>query len=480
MIRLCVHVHHMGSRNPARHRGAFRAVPISFLTLLVVLGILVPGAAEVRKDRTVVLVSVDGLGHRYLTDPRADMPTIRRLAREGAAADGMVTVFPSVTWTAHASISTGCYPRRHGILANDIFDRSANQKITLLCDPVYEPQEILRAPTVYEVANRSGLVTAGVLWPLTRNTRAMQFAAPDMPGDDAWTRFGTPRWIERLREIGLPVDDHGRWCRESGGGVPRDWLYTRMARQLLLEHQPNLVLIHLVEPDHVQHRTGPYSADAYWAASYADDRVRDIVEAIAASPRAASTYLIVCSDHGFYPFRRTIQPNVLLRQMGLVELKNGKAVPRGAWCLSQGGAAAVYILDQARRKELLTELAQRLAAIEGIERVLFGEEVRQLGQATPEDHPWAPDLWLAARRDYVFGEGASGEEVVLQRPTVGGSHGYLADDPDMWAMCVIWGPGITPGTRLGKVRIVDLAPTVASLLGLELPGADGRALLTVP
>ncbi len=72
-------------------------------------------------------------------------------------------------------------------------------------------------------------------------------------------------------------------------------------------------------------------------------------------------------------------------------------------------------------KRALAELAQRLATIEGIERVLVGDEVRQVGQATPEEHPWAPDLWLAARRDYVFGEGASGEEVVLQRPTVGGS-----------------------------------------------------------
>jgi predicted AlkP superfamily pyrophosphatase or phosphodiesterase len=435
--------------------------------------------AEVRKDRTVVLVSVDGLGHAYLQDPKADMPTIRRLAREGAMAEGMVTVFPSVTWAAHATISTGVYPRRHGILANDVFDRNTRQKVTLLCDPVYEPAEILRAPTIFDVAYRAGLVTAGVLWPLTKNTRTMHFAAPDMPGDDAWERFGTPQWIAALREKGLPVDDHGRWCRESGGGVPRDWLYTRMTRQLLLEHQPNLILIHLVEPDHVQHRTGPYSGDAYWAASYADDRIRDIWEAILASPRAKSTYLIVCSDHGFFTIRKTIQPNVLLRELGFVEIKEGKVVPRSAWCMGQGGAAAVYILDAAQRKEIIAELAQRFAQVEGVERVLVGNEVQAVGQAVPEEHPWAPDLWLAAKRDYVFGESASGD-LIVERPTVGGTHGYLPDDPDMWAMCVIWGPGITPGTRLGKVRLVDLAPTIAALLGLDFGHADGHPLVTVP
>ncbi len=451
------------------------------VTTIVLLAALFASLAwaEVRKDRTVVLVSVDGLGHAYLRDPKADMPTIRRLAREGAMAEGMVTVFPSVTWTAHATISTGVYPRRHGILANDIFDRTIRQKVTLLCDPVYEPTEILRSPTIYDVAYRAGLVTAGVLWPLTKNTRTMHFAAPDMPGDDAWSRFGTSRWIDALREKGLPVDDHGRWCRESGGGVPRDWLYTRMTRQLLLEHQPNLILIHLVEPDHVQHRTGPYSGDAYWAASYADDRIRDIWEAILASPRAKSTYLIVCSDHGFFPIRKTIQPNVLLRELGFVEIQGGKAVPKAAWCLSQGGAAAVYVLDDTRREGVAAGLAARVARVEGIGRVLVGAEVQALGQAVPEEHPWAPDLWLAAKRDYVFGESISGD-LIVERPTVGGTHGYLPDDPDMWAMCVIWGPGITPGTQLGKVRIVDLAPTIAALLGLEFGHADGRPLVHVP
>jgi len=47
----------------------------------------------------------------------------------------------------------------------------------------------------------------------------------------------------------------------------------------------------------------------------------------------------------------------------------------------------------------------------------------------------------------------------------------------MWAMCVIWGPGIQPGTRLGKVRIVDIAPTIAAILGVELPETDGRVLI---
>lgn len=430
-----------------------------------------------RPDRTVILVSIDGLANFYLDDPRAEMPTIRQLAREGARADGMVTSFPSVTWCAHATLATGQWPSKHGVLANDYFDRQSKQKVTLLCDPVFDKDQIVRVPTVYDVAHQAGLITASVVWPATRNAKTLTFSAPDMPGDEAWTQFGTPAWISELRQAGLPVDSHGKWCREATGGAPRDWLYTRMVRRLLQKHQPNLILVHLVEPDHVQHRTGPRSADAYWCASYSDDRIRDILEAVRESPRAQNTFLIVCSDHGFFPFDKVIQPNVLFRQLGFVKLVNGQPAEQKVWAIAQGGSAAVYVLDSANRSSIVSKLAAEFKQVEGIAAVLTGPAIKELGQSTAEEDPRCPDLWLAAKKGYSFGETASGEQVVVSRSGIGGSHGYLPDDPDMLAMCVIWGPGIAAGTQLGKIQTVDIAPTAATILGLTLPASDGRSLV---
>ncbi len=76
---------------------------------LLLLAVAPVPAAEVRH---VVLVSVDGLAATYLDDPKADLPTLRELRRRGAAADGMITTFPSVTWPSHTSLITGTTPRR--------------------------------------------------------------------------------------------------------------------------------------------------------------------------------------------------------------------------------------------------------------------------------------------------------------------------------------------------------------------------------
>jgi predicted AlkP superfamily pyrophosphatase or phosphodiesterase len=256
----------------------------------------------------------------------------------------------------------------------------------------------------------------------------------------------------------------------------RDWLYTRMAAQVIQKHSPNLLLLHLVEMDHVQHRTGPRSAEAYWCARYSDDRLRDLVEAVEHSTLADKTTLFVCSDHGFEPIRHNIHPNVLLRKLGLLEVQEGKPAMPAAYCVSQGGSSAVYVLDRDRREQILKQLQEGLAGIEGVEAVLDARQFTRLGQPTPEQDPRGADLWLAAKYGYSFDDAVTGEEVVSHLKTTVGTHGHLPDQPALLATCVVWGAGVKPGTELGKVNNLSIAPTIARMLGVELPAADGKPL----
>jgi len=421
-----------------------------------------------QSDRCVVLVSIDGLANFYLDDPKAQMPTIRRLAREGARAQGMVCCFPTVTWPSHTTMVTGVSPARHGMIGNSYLDRQTGKPVALLGDPVYDKDQVVKAATIYDVAHAAGLKTASICWPATRNARTLDWTVPDMSGD-GWERFGTKSWLAELRQTGLPVDSHADWCNQPVGGILRDWLYTRMAAQVLEKHAPNLLLIHLVEPDHVQHRTGPRSPEVYWCASYEDDRIRDLVEAIERCPMAGKTTLVVCSDHGFFPVRNEITPNVLLRKLGLIEVSGTQISKQSAFCLSQGGSCGVYVLDDARRAQITEQLCKELAAIKGIAAVFGPEQFAELGQPTRDQDPHAPDLWLVAKRAFSFGGSPLGENVVTPSATVTGTHGYLPDQPDMLAMCVVWGPEIKAGSDLGKIRETDLAPMIARILGLKMP-----------
>lgn len=422
------------------------------------------------KDRAVILISVDGLSHSYLNDPRAELPTIRELARQGAVADGgMVASFPTVTWPNHTTLVTGVTPARHGVLGNSYLDRKTVKSVTLLTDPVYDKEDLVRVPTVYDAAAGAGLKTAGIVWPATRNAKNLHWNVPDMGRPDDWPTFATSDWLAEMREAGLPVDKHSLWCKEASGGVQRDWLYTRMLAHVWKHHRPHLVLIHLVEVDHVEHRFGPNSPEAYWAVSYADDRVRDIVRTVQESDRADRTTIIVASDHGFFPIERDIRLNVLFKKLTTA---SGEPAVRS---LSQGGAAMIYILDETNRKELTARIQEELKGVEGVEKVFAPSEFASVGQAPPATDERSPDLWVAVQSGYTVTDSNEGEAVIVPR-SHGGTHGYSPDHDDLLALLVLSGGKVESGVKLGRVSNLDVAPTIAELLDVPFPGTEGRPL----
>jgi len=60
-----------------------------------------------------------------------------------------------------------------------------------------------------------------------------------------------------------------------------------------------------------------------------------------------------------------------------------------------------------------------------------------------------------------------------------GSHGHDPALPDLHATFVAWGSGIKHGARLGEISNMDVAPTIARLLGFSIPNAEGKALKEV-
>jgi predicted AlkP superfamily pyrophosphatase or phosphodiesterase len=432
----------------------------------ILLAVLLAGCAQTAADglvhgRFVVLVSVDGLPADVLRDPKVPMPTLRRLAAEGAQADGMRVVLPSVTWPSHTTLVTGVRPGRHGVIGNSYLDRETFDRVPLLPDPLFDKDQIVKVPTIYDLAHRAGLTTAAVVWPATRNAKTLDWTVPDVGTKELWEKYSTPSWLAELREEGIPVDRQEAWVKEKAG-VQRDWMYTRAAVQAIRKHRPNLVLLHLIELDHVQHAKGPRTPEADWAASHADDRIRDVVEAVEAAGLKGRATIVVTSDHGFHAYDQTLLPNVALRQAGL---------QRTARSLSQGGAAFVYLKDPSAR----AAVREALAGLDGIQLWIEPADYALHGMATPEQDPRMPDLVIAAKEGYAFGDADEGEDATASHPRRG-AHGHLPSEPKLHAAFVAWGAGVRPGSRSGVIDSVDVAPTVARLLGLKMEGVEGKVL----
>ena len=116
-----------------------------------------------------------------------------------------------------------------------------------------------------------------------------------------------------------------------------------------------------------------------------------------------------------------------------------------------------------------------MKSVEGIGDVITPERFAGLGLPQPGKDPQMFDILLAAKGGYSF-SGAAGGAVTAAVSQQAGSHGYLAEDQDLDAIFIASGYGVKPGAKLGGVRSIDVAPTIANLLGVPLPNIKGKAL----
>jgi len=124
--------------------------------------------------------------------------------------------------------------------------------------------------------------------------------------------------------------------------------------------------------------------------------------------------------------------------------------------------------------ELVPELRRIFTGAEGVEGVYGVEDFAKLGLPTPTQSDQAPDLVLTATPDYMFGNESDGDLITHGPPA--GTHGYLNSDPQMQAIFIAWGVGVPKGIQLGDISNLDVAPTVAALLGIEMKRAKGHAI----
>ena len=83
-------------------------------------------------------------------------------------------------------------------------------------------------------------------------------------------------------------------------------------------------------------------------------------------------------------------------------------------------------------------------------------------------------LFLDPAEGYTTAAGVSGGFLVASPRR--GDHGYIPDAPAMHTGLIIAGAGIRAGIGMPFARQIDIAPTVARLLGLTLPKAEGVAM----
>jgi len=439
----------------------------------VLLSLIVPtwSASEAQNAPAVpvVLISIDGLKPDYVLDADKQglkIPNLRRLVAEGAHATGVTGVLPTVTYPSHTTMVTGVAPAKHGVIANSPFDPFSKN-----LNGWYWYAEDIRVPTLWDACAKARIVTGSVDWPVTVGANITFNIVQYWRAENAEDR----KVIRALSTPGLFAEAEGALGPYTDGNdysVAGDVRRAAFNVYLLEKKKPRFHLSYFGALDEEEHKTGPYSAQTFAILEQLDAVIGQVR---AAAERIGGGRAIICvvSDHGFKLTVKEVNLNSALREAGLIELnEQGRVKSWRAFAWYGGGSAGIMLRDEkdddARRiaRDVLNRLAND--PLSGMTKVADRGEARVMG-----GFPDAAFV-VALRSGYRLGSKLQGPVTLAVRPA--GTHGYAPDVPEMNSSFFIAGPGIAAGRDLGQIDMRDIAPTLAALLGVTLPSAEGRRL----
>jgi predicted AlkP superfamily pyrophosphatase or phosphodiesterase len=449
------------------NRSGSHTLRFSLLALISVFGISMRAQNDgtaAKDGPIVVLITIDGFPARALQDPRLPMPTLRRLEAEGAHAEAMVPVNPTVTWPNHTSMITGVPASEHHVMANGHIEWHTPSGPPTVA-PWVAKDVLVNARTLYDAAAEKGMTTGQVDWVAIYGAKNVRWEFGEKP--------------DVASPIVQDLISNGRLTKEQaenfkGTAAWHDQIWTDAAIDILTKHTPNLLLFHLLQTDSLQHQYGPLSAAAYAAYAYADSCLARLVDAARSAGLLNRITFVIASDHGFGDVKHGIRPNTLLAQRGIIKQENGKWTG-DAWFIDEGGAAELFIRNPALKATLVPELKAYFEKLPGVAGVFTSEDAQTLGIPAVGSTDQAPDLYLTASPNYAFWSGNDGPFQQEASPA-GGSHGRRNTDPDMQALFIASGNHIRAGVDLGTVSNLRIAPTIAKLLGVSLPAAKEAPL----
>src|SRR5688572_2285469 len=308
---------------------------------LVTVWVLLPLASAASTNHHVILITIDGLAAYNFTDPKAPLPTLRKLAAEGTVAEGMRVSNPAITWPNHTTLVTGMRPAKHSVLFNGVLTRPG-AGMAVRVDGAKDKSDLVAVPTLYDHLHRGGYRTADINWPCTRGAKTLDDSFPDVPDQ---ITYMTPRLRDELIAGRFLESTNDAPFRTQSPPV-KDQIWTAAATHVIRQRKPNFMLIHLLITDSTQHKYGPQSPAAYTAMALADSELAEILRAVDAADIRERTTIFVTADHGFETALKIVNPNVAFRKAGLLETTATPNLLRArAQIVSEGGIAMVYFTN---------------------------------------------------------------------------------------------------------------------------------------
>jgi predicted AlkP superfamily pyrophosphatase or phosphodiesterase len=505
-----------------------RRLPL-ILSLFITLSLL-QAFGQTRKPKLILTVVVDQFRYDYLTRFRPGYNGgIEELLTKGAVfTNARYIHFPTVTAVGHSTVLSGAIPAISGIIANEWYDREGNKNVTSVSDPqekllggigeASSPKRMLVSTVGDEmrIVNPNSKVIGislkdrAAILPVGRMANGAYWFDNKSGGFVSSTFYFTelPGWVKDFNQS-RPADKFagsewmGKKFAPAGEALNASLAASPWGNELIetfaeraVESEElgkrgltDLLAVSFSSNDYVGHAVGPDDPQVQDMAIRTDILLRKLFGFLDKQVGMQDVLVVFTADHGVAP----IPEMSMQRKMnggrypsGVVEKAVQSALESrfgaGKWisAVLEGGNMLYLNLDLIREKKLdRTEVegvaAEAARTVGHIFRVYTREQIMN-------DAVGGDVVGQAVKNGFYP---ARGEDiVVIQEPYwIFGARGTSHGTPfgyDTHVPVIFMGPGIKAGKYYGTVAVNDIAPTLATMMEVEIPsGAMGRVLAEI-
>lgn len=418
-------------------------------------------------EKYTIIISFDAVDKKDF-EILKHMPNFKYLIQNGSYSSNVESVYPSLTYPAHATIVTGNYPKNHGIINN-----------TLLQPKMKNPdwfwyRKDIKGTTLYDLAKENKLRTASLLWPVTAKAN-IDYNMPEIFPNRIWQNQIFTSLSGGSKLFQFIVNKKFGKLRKGLAQPFLDDFVMKSALYLIENKMPNLLLIHLTDVDHFKHNYGCNSNKVLEALKRHDLRLGKIINILKKINIFHKTTIIALGDHSFLNTEYVIRLNKLFLQKGFISLNNnGEIKDWKVFSNSCSGSAYIYLKDNKDsilKAKVMEELKNFSKENNCINKILTSEEASSFGA----DEKCF--LMLEAKKGYYFINSIEGN--ILEKTDKNfykANHGYCPKIKDYKTIFIASGPKIKKNYEIKEMRLIDEAPTIAKTLDLNLGKVDGVTL----
>jgi len=407
-------------------------------------------------------------------------PNFKKIMEKRAEVDKVLTVYPASTYPAHTTLMTGCYPGKHGIFANFQL-KTFNDGISHWATN----SSWVYAEDIFAAAKRAGCTTASVYWPITANNPNVDYIINEYffyyldesnRVEEVFAQQGANEaTLKAVRENMhlFPIAEDGNNPSAEGFDV----FLMGCTCSLIRNEQPDVMLVHNCILDTFRHNSGVFGDKLTEGLDRTDEWLGDVIAAMEDAGVYEDTNFIILSDHGQMDVHNYVHLNVLFREAGLLEVApDGGVYNWKAYSQSNGFSTTVHLVDNTNKKlynEVYAYLLQlQESGMYGIRKIYTKDELlEQYGQCGPYS------FMVEAEDGCSFANSWTAEHpiVPIANGKVHGNHGHTPERGPQ-PVFMAHGPDFKEGAKIDRAKLVDVAPTLAAVLGQTLADADGRVM----